>query len=183
MAQSWRVRPEQAKKPRPPLEAEALERLAVHYVGRYATTRAKLGSYLRRKVRERGWEGDPPEIERLVERLSGLGYIDDKAFAEAKGAAFRRRGFGERRLGQALKAAGISEEDSLGARAEAAEGALAAALRFARRKRIGPYATEEPDREARHKAFGALLRAGHTVDVAKRVVNASPEEFPDLDEI
>jgi regulatory protein len=181
MAQSWRVKWRPDKKARPPLGPEALERLALHYVGRYATTRAKLSSYLARKVRERGWEGDPPDIEALAGRLSELGYIDDRAFAEARGAAFQRRGYGELRLGQALKAAGIAEEDSERARAEARESALASALRFAKRKRMGPYAEGEPDREARQKAFGALLRAGHPVDVARRVVNASPEDFPDVD--
>jgi regulatory protein len=183
MAQSWRVNSRPDKKARPPLGPEALERLAIHYVGRYATTRAKLASYLARKVRERGWEGAPPDIEALVERLNELGYIDDRAFAEARGAAFQRRGYGERRLGQALKAAGIKDEDSEGARAEAREAALASALRFARRKRIGPFAEGEPDREARQKAFGAMLRAGHPVDVARRVVNASPEDIPELDNI
>ena len=181
MAQTWRVKTRTDKKPRPPLNRESLERLALHYVGRYATTRAKLASYLARKVRERGWEGDPPELERLVERLSELGYIDDRAFADARGAAFQRRGYGERRLDQALRAAGIEEADSEAARAEAREGALAAALRFAKRKRIGPYAESAPDREGRQKAFGAMLRAGHPVDVAKRVVNAAPGEIPESD--
>lgn len=181
MAQSWRVKIRTDKRPRPPLDAEALERLALHYVGRYATTRAKLASYLTRKMRERGWEGEPPDLERLVERLSELGYIDDRAFAESRGAAFQRRGYGERRLDQALKAAGIAEEDSEAARLDAREGAMAAALRFAQRKRIGPYALAEPDREARQKAFAAMLRAGHPLEVTKRVVNASPGEIPDLD--
>jgi regulatory protein len=183
MAQSWRVKTRSDKKARPPLGTEALERLALHYVGRYATTRSRLASYLSRKVRERGWEGDPPDIAAISERLSELGYIDDRAFAEARGAAFQRRGYGERRLGQALKAAGIAEEDSESARAEARESALASALRFAKRKRIGPYAERAEDREARQKAFGALLRAGHPVDVARTVVNASPEDIPDPDSI
>jgi regulatory protein len=158
-----------------------MERLAVHYVGRYSTTRAKLRFYLMRKVRERGWEGEPPDVDGLVDRLSALGYIDDRAFAEARGAAFHRRGYGERRLDQALKAAGISEDDSEGARVAARETALAAAFRFAQRKRIGPYAVVEVDREARQKAFAAMIRAGHSIDVARKVVNASLEEIPDLD--
>jgi regulatory protein len=45
-------------------------------------------------------------VERLVERLSELGYIDDRAFAEARGSAFQRRGYGERRLDQALRPQG-----------------------------------------------------------------------------
>ena len=81
------------KKPRPPLDAERLERLALHYVGRYATTRAKLAAYLQRKLKERGWAGDsPPAVERLVERFSDAGYIDDAAFASARAAALQRRG-------------------------------------------------------------------------------------------
>ena len=181
MAQSWRVKTDAYKKPRPPLDREALERLALHYVGRYSTTRKKLRAYLARKVRERGWEGEAADIEALAERFSSLGYIDDRAFAEARAAAFQRRGYGERRLDQALRQAGISEEDSEQARDEARESALAAALRFAERKRIGPYAQAEPDREARQKALASMLRAGHRMDVAQRIVNARPGDIPESD--
>ena len=37
-----------------PLDAAALDRLALRYVERFATTRGKLADYLRRKMRERG---------------------------------------------------------------------------------------------------------------------------------
>jgi regulatory protein len=39
----------------PPLDQAALQELALRYVGKYATTRAKLRAYLGRKLRERGW--------------------------------------------------------------------------------------------------------------------------------
>jgi regulatory protein len=178
-----RVKPERHKQPRPPLDAEAVERLALFYVGRYATTGAKLRSYLGRKVRERGWEGKPAELDALVERLKSLGYIDDAAFASARAASLQRRGYGERRVTQALHAAGIGEEDAADANELTREGALKAALRFAERKRIGPFAAAEPDREGRQKAFAAMMRAGHSTDVVRRVLNASPGEIPDLDNI
>ena len=174
------MKPERNKKPRPPLDAEALERLAIFYVGRYATTRSKLRTYLARKVKERGWAGDrPPSIEPLVERLAGLGYIDDRAFACARAASLQRRGYGARRVDQALYAAGIEEDDAEVAREETSDGAWAAALRFAERKRIGPFATAPAEREARNKAFAAMVRAGHPFDFATRIVNASPGEVPD----
>ncbi|HEU0135589.1 MAG TPA: RecX family transcriptional regulator, partial [Allosphingosinicella sp.] len=67
------------KRPRPALDGDGLERLGLFYAGRYATTRAKLAAYLRRKLKERGWsgEGEPP-VERLVERFASLGYVDDR---------------------------------------------------------------------------------------------------------
>jgi regulatory protein len=181
MAQSWRVKLGRDKKPRPPLDPETLERLGLHYVGRYATTRAKLRDYLGRKVRERGWEGPPPQIGALVERFGALGYLDDSAFAEARAASLQLRGYGERRVSDALRAAGIEEADAAGAKAQAREGAMASAIAFARRKRIGPFAPEQADRDAQHKAFAAMMRAGHRADVVRRVLNASADDIPECD--
>jgi regulatory protein len=177
------VKPGRHNRPRLPLDAEALERLALHYVGRYATTGAKLRTYLARKVRERGWEGREPDVDALVERLKSLRYIDDEAFATARAASMQRRGYGERRISQALQAAGIGEEDAAEANEQSREGALAAALRFAERKRIGPYAAAELGRDERQKAFAAMVRAGHSIDMVRRIVNASPGEIPDSDNI
>ena len=177
------MKPERHKQPRPPLDSEALQRLALFYVGRYATTGAKLRLYLKRKVRERGWEGEQPDFEALVDRFKSLGYIDDGAFASSRAASLQRRGYGERRVAQALQAAGIGDDDAAEANAQAREGAWEAALRFAERKRIGPFATAEPDREARQKAFAAMVRAGHSMDIVRRLLNASPGEIPDSDNI
>ncbi|HEY0446226.1 MAG TPA: regulatory protein RecX [Allosphingosinicella sp.] len=182
MAQSWRVKPERDKKPRPPLDGSALERLALFYVGRYATTRAKLASYLSRKLRERGWSGDgEAPVEALVERFSTLGYLDDRGFASARAESLQRRGYGERRIAQALRAAGIEEADAADAREQSRAGAFAAALRFAERKRIGPFAAQAPDREAKQRAFAAMMRAGHALDSARRILDSRPGEVPESD--
>lgn len=176
------VRHERKRRERPPLDAAGLEQAALFYAGRYATTRARLRAYLERKLRERGWaEPGEPGIERLVERLAGLGYVDDRAFAAARAAALGRRGFGERRVGEALRAAGIGEADAADARQTARAGAWDAVLRFAERKRIGPYAAVEPDRRSREKAVAAMLRAGHSPQYARRVADARPGEIPDAD--
>lgn len=170
------------KRPRPPLDPETLERLGLFYAGRYATTRARLAFYLRRKLGERGWSGPgEPPVDRLVERFAELGYVDDRAFASARAASLLRRGYGERRVKQALRGAGIAEEDSAGARAEAGEEALAAAHRFARRRRLGPYAEAPPDRAARDKAAAAMLRAGHRFDLVRQVLGTSPADLPERD--
>ena len=167
---------------RPPYDGPALEQTALAYAGRYATTRAKLTDYLRRKLRERGWEGDgAPPVEAIVARMAELNYVDDRAFATAKASALGRRGYGARRVGAALRAAGIGEEDAAEANAAARDGAFDAALRYAERRRFGPFAAAEPDRPAREKALAAMLRAGHPLDVARRIVSAKPGEIPEAD--
>lgn len=173
---------DRGRRAKPPLDGPGLEQAALFYAGRYATTRARLAGYLERKVRERGWaETRPPPIEALVERLAALGYVDDRAYASARGGALTRRGYGVRRVSQALRAAGIGEEDSADARETAEAGAWEAALRFAERRKIGPFSAAEADRPAREKAFAAMLRAGHAPGLARRIVTARPGEIPHAD--
>ena len=167
----------------PPLDGEGLERLALGYAGRYAATRAKLRSYLTRKLRERGWggQGEPP-VERIVERCAALGYVDDAAFASARAESLSRRGYGARRVDTALRAAGIEEADGAAAREHAQAAAWSAVLRFAERRRIGPFADEFPERPEREKALAAMLRAGHPMGIARRIVSAQPGQIPEADD-
>lgn len=176
------LKSERHKRPKPPLDRDGLDRLALFYVGRYATTQAKLSSYLQRKLRERGWSGsEPANTESVIGRLAELGYVDDRAYAAVKGAALQRRGFGERRLRQALQAAGVASADSEVACEQAHEAALKSALRFAERRRLGPYAAEALQPDVRRKAFAAMVRAGHPFDIVRYVLNAAPGMIPELD--
>lgn len=184
MAQSWRSgRKDAGSRAARPLDGPALERFALRYVERYATTRAKLAAYLARKLRERGWDGAaPPPVEAIVERFAALGYVDDAAFASARAENLTRRGYGARRVAAALRAAGIDEADGAAARAIALDGARAAALAFARRRRIGPFAgriEDASDPRVREKALAAMLRAGHDFAIAREILALSPADVPE----
>jgi regulatory protein len=169
------------KAPRP-LDEAALRELALRYLSRFATSRAKLAAYLGRKIGERGWTGDrQPDVPALVERMADLGYIDDAAFGSQKAGALLRRGYGRRRVEQALQIAGIADADRGDARARADESRWQAAEALARRRRIGPFATTQADRPTREKQFAAFLRAGHDMTTARAWVNAAPGEVPEED--
>ncbi len=162
-------------RPRPPLDAAHLDELALSYVGRFATSRGKLIDYLRRKLRERGWVGESePDTESIAERLAGNGYIDDAAFALSKARVLGGRGYGAARVRQSLFAAHIDETDREGALDHADDNRVDAALKLARRRRIGPFATEKLDPVARQKAIGAMLRAGHPLALARAIVDLPP---------
>ena len=164
---------------RPPLDAEKLERLALHYVGRFATSRGKLATYLTRKVRERGWAGEPPDLPAMVERFAELGYVDDRAFADGRARSLSARGLGKGRVRQALHAAGIGEADAVSAHEIADESRWTAALRFAQKRRIGPWAVTLADRPGREKAIGAMIRAGHDFAAARAIASSAPGEVPE----
>ncbi len=166
-----------ARRPRPPLDAAKLDELALSYVGRFATSRGKLVDYLRRKLRERGWDGEAePDLAVIAERLAGIGYIDDAAFALSKARVLGGRGYGAARVRQTLHAAHIEETDREGALDHADGNRVEAALKLARRRRIGPFAPEKLDPVARQKAIGAMLRAGHPLALSRAIVDLSPGE-------
>jgi regulatory protein len=159
----------------PPLTEPKLRELALRYVGRYATTRAKLRLYLARKLRERGWEGErAPDLESLADRFGELGYVDDASYALSKSRALSARGYGKRRLAEKLNQAGVSENDSRAAFDMANDEEVEAALRFARRRRIGPFASDAADRAAREKWIAALVRAGHAFGLARAIARLEP---------
>ena len=110
----------------------------------------------------------------LVEQFAALGYINDAQFAEARSRSFVRRGYGERRLNEDLRASGIGDADAIPAKAHMEESVLSATENFARRKRIGPFAQEAATPEKRNKQLNAFLRAGHSFELAKRFVYAEP---------
>ena len=172
------------RRPPRPLDESALNELAIAYVGRFATTRSKLRSYLARKIRERGWDGvREPDLTALADRLAGHGYIDDQGFAEAKARSLSARGYGRRRVAQALRGAGIAQEDGERALQHSKEQAVTAALRFAERRRIGPFAAAEATREEREKAIGAMVRAGHGFDLARAISGMAPGADIDVEDL
>ncbi len=152
--------------------------MALAYVARFATTAQGLARYCRRKLRERGWDGrdegaPSPDVDALVARFVANRYVDDGEFARSRTGSLLRRGYGLRRVEQALDAAGVDHDD----RVEVSEVRLReAALRLAEKRRFGPFgadATPPVDRAVRQKQVAAMLRAGHSLDTARRMVEAA----------
>ena len=156
----------------PPLDESTLSELALTYVARFATTRAKLEDYLRRKVRERGWngEGEVP-VEEIATKMVEAGYVDDAGYARSKASALLRRGYGPRRVSQALQMAGVDEEIAGEMAPSEAEQRLAA-LSLARRRGFGPFGQGELETSRREKQLAAMQRAGHSIALALALIDA-----------
>lgn len=177
-ASNRRARPS-ARQPVRALDAARLDEMALAYVARFATSTGKLAAYLKRKLRERGWDEDapaPPDVEGLVARMADAGYVSDEGYARMRGASLRRRGLGARRIVQDLGQAGIDadlREEALGSQAEARMAALA----LARKRRLGPFGPRDEDGRidpaAREKQLGVFLRAGHPLAMARALVDAA----------
>lgn len=163
-----------------------LENAALHYLERFASSSANLRRVLMRKV-DRSlvhWGGDRAEaarqVEAVVEKLARLGYVDDAAYAAMRTRSLHRQGKGSRTIRATLAAKGVGgdlAETALAALAgEVAEPDLAAALRLARKRRLGPFRPPAERAERRHKDMAALARGGFDFETVRRVIEA---EDPD----
>lgn len=174
----------QARRAPRPLNAEQLRELALRYVGKYGTTRARLRQYLTRKLGERGWDGDgSPDLAQLADRFAELGLVDDAAYALAKSRSLSARGYGKGRLVDQLRRAGVEEADGADAAAHAEDAAVEAALQLARRRRIGPFAVQPADPKLREKWIASMVRAGHGFALAKAISGVSPDPEIDIDQL
>ena len=77
--------------------------------------------------------------------------------------------------------AGIDEEEGAEARNYAEEEAVEAALRFARRRALGPFAVRTPNPQERERALAAMIRAGHGFAIARAIIDLAPGEKPDIE--
>jgi regulatory protein len=153
---------------------ELLERWALHYLGRYASSAENLRRVLLRRVRRRAPEAISATaglIEALVSRYRESGLLDDAAYAAARVQSLHRRGESVRAMRARLAAKGVSAADVSEAvavlRATAPDPDLAAACAFARRRRLGPFRRAAADHA---RELGAFARAGFSRRVAEAVL-------------
>jgi regulatory protein len=171
-------------KPVGPAPTEArLHEQALAYLARYAATRAGLARVLQRKVDR--WvraseETDEAVIARaraavgvVVARLAASGVVDDVAFAESRAKSLTRAGRSRLAVAAHLAAKGVDAGLARASLPEEGETELAAALVFARKRRIGPFARDEGDEL---RALGMLARAGFSREVALRALRMAFDE-------
>ncbi len=163
-----------------------LERAALFYLDRYATSADNLRQVLRRKVARSARVHDSDvaaghaAIEALIARFLESGLLDDARYAEARARSLARRGQSLRGIRLLLLQKGVGEDEIAGAlaglRLETGDPDLAAALAYARRRRLGPYRPADLRAETRDRDLAALARRGFASDLVLRVVDAeSPE--------
>jgi regulatory protein len=164
-----------------------LRNSALYYLERYASSSAHLRRRLLAKVAlsARAHGTDTQEgaaaVEALIAELLGAGLLDDTRYAMERARILHRRGASARAIHAGLLGKGVEADDIeralAGLREEAAEPELAAALAYARRRRLGPYRGPEAraglhDKNLRAKDLAALGRRGFGYDLARRVIDA-----------
>jgi regulatory protein len=166
----------------PPPTERTLHEAALAHLARYGTTRQGLVRVLDRRVER--WAravGDAdPELVRaakaaartVADRLVAAGAVDDAAFAASRARSLARSGRSRRAIAAHLASRGVDGDVTQAVLPEDAEADLAAAVAFARRRRIGPFRRGETDLPRELGMFG---RAGFSREIAMQALALAPD--------
>jgi len=170
--------------------ARHLENVALWYLQRFAASADSLRKVLMRRVEKsaRTHETDRAEGARLVEaiimRFQESGLLDDRVYAQGRASSLHRRGVSTRGIRARLAAKGVGADDIDAAldvlRDTMRQPDLAAAIAYARRRRIGPWRRADERAEKRERDLAAMARQGFDYDTARRVIEA--ENSADLED-
>jgi regulatory protein len=162
-----------------------LEARALAYLDRYAATRARLASVLRRALPR---PTDDPELRasleatltELLDRYTSAGLLDDARFAEARASSLRARGTSARRIQQKLAAQGVPAELVRGFDRPSHDDELTAARAYVARRRLGPCRSSPEARAAHHdRDLRALARQGFSFRVARLALGSTAGDRDD----
>lgn len=175
--------PEKRKQPRK-ITRQYLENAALYYLQRYASSAENFRQVMRRKIKRSCdfHKTDPesfyPMVDDLAERYKSSGLLDDKVFSDARVASLRRQGRSTGDILAKLQAKGLARADieaALNAHnsaSEAEDPELEAAIRLARRKRLG----QAQDPETQRKELAKLGRAGFGYETARAALDELKKE-------
>lgn len=179
------------KKPRK-ISRDYLRRVAYRYLERYATTEANFKQVLQRKIRSPRVEEQTEDerqqalhwIEEIVADSLKQGFVDDEIFARARLASLLRSGNSMAHVRQKLRAKGVSADLTERLLAEAVESApdseFKSAIRYARRRRFGPFALRQKREDDDKRQFAAMARAGFSYDLTRRVMENDLAALEDI---
>jgi regulatory protein len=174
----------------PAVTPDALEKAALAYLERYASSAENLRRVLMRRV-ERAARAHPSEegatvraegavqVGAVIDRLVARRLLDDRLYAEARARSLSRQGRAASVIARRLQIKGVGAEaldGALTALAEDGHSDLAGALRLARKRRLGPFRAAAERRERRARDMAVLGRAGFSFEIARRVVDAESAE-------
>lgn len=178
-------KPRREKKPPKKISADYLHNSGLYYLQRFPASAGHFRTVMMRKVDKscRHHTGQNREdcarlVDELVAKFTDMGLLNDTGYARGMVISLRRRGLSQRAIEAKLSAKGLKSDQIAAALADHAddrprgEVELLAALRLARRKRLGPFSAD-PARADREMA--ALARGGFAYDIVSKVMNMDSE--------
>lgn len=181
----------QRQKPRTPrkITPTYLHNAGLYYLERFSASKNHFKSVMMRKVKrscmhhtEQDYDECAKMVDEVADKFERLDLLNDEVYARAVVTSLRRRGLSRMMIINKMRMKGIDKEraqeelnkiDAEGDEDQDPE--LQAALKLARKKKIGPYFIGEE--EDTQKSLGKLARAGFSYDTARKVLEYEEDDL------
>ncbi|MBR1903798.1 MAG: regulatory protein RecX [Alphaproteobacteria bacterium] len=176
------------RRPQKKITPKRLKNIGLFYLQRFESSVENLRTVLRKRVdayvrenKEFNKNEAYQWIEDVLTEFVNLHYLDDNRFAEMKVRNYLNAGKPVRYIQNKLREKGISAATTEAILATQEYDQTAMALKFAKRKKIGPYRADEKLRDEFHqKDMGTLVRAGFDYDVVCEILNYDETQLPEF---
>jgi regulatory protein len=180
------LEPKKKKIPRK-ITAKSLENAALYYLRRYSSSSENFRRVMTRRVNRsvQYHNTNTAEglqiIDRLIEKFTKIGLLNDLRFAEASTANFRRLGLSERMIRAKLVQKGLSSavinQCFQLLKSNNLDSELTASIIFSRRRRIGAFRGSKNKRQKFYdQDMARLARAGFSYYIAQKVIGIENRE-------
>lgn len=157
-----------------------LENSGAYYLQRFAASQAQFRRVMDRKIKlscrdhpDQDYESCTALLDQVIQKFSELSYLNDQAYTNGLVYSLTQRGFSRKRIELELGKKGIPRELAAELLPDYdPDHERAKALRYARRKKIGPFSTRENDQQ---RSLAALARGGFSYELSSDIL-AMPRE-------
>jgi regulatory protein len=175
------------QKKRKKITASYLENAGAYYLERFSASVSQFRKVMERKIAlscrehpDQNREDCLTLLDAIVTKFENLGYLNDKLYAQMLVNSLNGKGLSLTRIGITLRQKGVPPdliEEMMPERSH--DDDKLAALRWAKKKRLGAFATRERENE-KQKGLASLARAGFDYDISNWVMTLTREDAEEI---
>ncbi len=168
-----------------------LHNSGLYYLERFAASKYHFITVMSRKAKrsclyhtDQNYDECVEMVLAIADKFEKVGLLDDHVYTTSRVSSLRRKGLSKSMIVQKMRVKGINKEQTLNALSkldsenhhDSYQAEKAAALRLAKKRKIGPYYTDPSKEQDVQKSLGKLARAGFSYDVARTVLDYTLED-------
>lgn len=174
-----------------------LHNSGLYYLERFAASKKHFITVMTRKAKRSSMhhkDQDMAEcvkmINELADKFERCGLLNDDIYTDGLVSSLRRKGLSRNAILTKMLMKGIDKDKTLTVlnkldldhHEDHQTAEKAAALKIARKKKIGPYYIKDDEQDIR-KSLSKLARAGFSYDIAQYIVKMTTDDLDNLDSI
>lgn len=177
--------PKREKRPPKKITEKYLYNAGLAYLQRFPASTAHFRTVMMRKIdrscrhhTDQSREDSIALLDKTIEKFQSLALLDDEGYTRGMITSLRARGASARAIHAKLQQKGLKPDiiqdtlKDIDNENDDEDAELAAALKFARRKKLGPYCTKDTPED---KQLATLARAGFSYDICKKIITSELE--------